>query len=107
MLDRFPLKSRFDIPVSNLPFGIKPAYDEACFRAAVVHPWPVSYPGYLCSAILRRGGAARKRYPRVLQAPPRTMFVSVIQKEIYKGFLPKRPVKGLSTNLQQAFNQPA
>ena len=32
ILDRFALKSRFDIPISNLLFAIKPAYDEACKR---------------------------------------------------------------------------
>ncbi len=30
----FALKSRFDFPVSNLLFGIKPAYDEACLCGA-------------------------------------------------------------------------
>ena len=29
----FALKSRFDFPVSNLLFGIKPAYDEACLQS--------------------------------------------------------------------------
>ena len=35
ILDRFQVTFRFDIPIPNLSFAIKPAYDEACWEACL------------------------------------------------------------------------
>ena len=46
----FALKSRFDFPVSNLLFGIKPAYDAACITQDR-QPYKARSEKLLCSTV--------------------------------------------------------